>query len=448
MRPFQGVSRRFHHGCATTLADRSEDRGRPLDDARRTPPRPSRRWPDRVRPNQELADRLNREWRLSDPDPARLTLGQRLTRPIRLALAALLRPQRAFNSTVVQHINHLHETNDALRQMAEDVFFRTELLFDRIEGLEARFGEVDDVLDDLHRSREVFSATERRIGDAVTAMKDEQAQIRTAVGVLRHETQHLSKAVAAAGPAAATSSPAAAFTAPDTAGSPDALTHKYVGFEDEFRGSPDEVRTRLATYVPLFAGASNVLDIGCGRGEFLSLLRENAITARGIDLNESMVEVCRERGFEAEVADALGYLRRLPDASLGGLFAAQVVEHLRPGYLTQLLDAAFDKLRPGAAIVLETINPACWFAFFSSYVRDITHERPLHPETLKFLLVASGFQQVEIRYTAPYPEHEKLQAIAADGLSADAADTLNANVEKINRLLFTYLDYAAIGRRP
>jgi O-antigen chain-terminating methyltransferase len=430
------------------LADRPGDGGSQVDVARRTPERPSRQWPDRVRPNQELADRLNREWRLSDPDPSRLTLGRRLTRPIRLALAALLRPQRAFNSTVVQHINHLHETNDALRQMVEDVFFRTELLFDRIEGLEARFGEVDDVLDDLHRSREVFSATERRIGDAVTAMKDEQAQIRTAVGVLRHETQHLSKAVAAAGPAAATSSPAAAFTLPDTAGSPDALTHKYVGFEDEFRGPPDEVRARLATYVPVFAGASAVLDIGCGRGEFLSLLRENAITARGIDLNESMVEVCRERGFEAEVADALGYLRRLPDASLGGLFAAQVVEHLRPGYLTQLLDTAFDKLRPGAAIVLETINPACWFAFFSSYVRDITHERPLHPETLKFLLVASGFQQVEIRYTAPYPEHEKLQAIAADGLSADATDTLNANVEKINRLLFTYLDYAAIGRRP
>ena len=102
----------------------------------------------------------------------------------------------------------------------------------------------------------------------------------------------------------------------------------------------------------------------------------------------------------------------LPPGSLGGLFAAQVVEHLEPAYLTRLLEAAFDALRPGAPIVLETINPACWFAFFESYIRDITHVRPLHPDTLKFLLIASGFQQIDIRYRAPYPEHEKLQPLA------------------------------------
>jgi O-antigen chain-terminating methyltransferase len=73
--------------------------------------------------------------------------------------------------------------------------------------------------------------------------------------------------------------------------------------------------------------------------------------------------------------------------------------------------------------------------------------RAIHPDTLKYLLVATGFQQVEIRYRAPYPEHEKLQPVSAGTTIGDAVDTLNANVEKINRLLFTYLDYAAIGRR-
>jgi O-antigen chain-terminating methyltransferase len=131
---------------------------------------------------------------------------------------------------------------------------------------------------------------------------------------------------------------------------------------------------------------------------------------------------------------------------VGGLFAAQVVEHLEPAYLTHLLDAAFEKLRPGAPIVLETINAACWFAFFESYLRDITHVRALHPDTLKFLLVASGFQQIDIRYSAPYPDHEKLQPVAS-GVPADAAETINANVEKMNRLLFTHLDYAAIARK-
>jgi O-antigen chain-terminating methyltransferase len=137
----------------------------------------------------------------------------------------------------------------------------------------------------------------------------------------------------------------------------------------------------------------------------------------------------------------------VPQGSLGGLFAAQVVEHLEPAYLTRLLEAAFEALHTGAPIVLETINPACWFAFFESYVRDITHVRPLHPDTLRFLLVASGFQQIEIRYQAPYPEHDKLQRLAESQALGDAVETLNANVEKINRLLFTHLDYAAIGRR-
>ena len=203
----------------------------------------------------------------------------------------------------------------------------------------------------------------------------------------------------------------------------------------------------MTGYLPIFEGARDVLDVGCGRGEFLRLLEERGITARGIDLNEAMVDVCRQKGLNATATDALSYLRAQPDDSLGGLFAAQVVEHLEPGYLTQMLEAACAKLRPGAPIVLETINPACWFAFFESYVRDITHVRPLHPDTLKFLLVATGFQQVGIEYRAPYPEHEKLQRVAAPALG-DAADTLNANVDKLNGLLFTYLDYAAVGRKP
>lgn len=224
------------------------------------------------------------------------------------------------------------------------------------------------------------------------------------------------------------------------------MSHRYVGFEDAFRGSPDVIRQNLASYVPIFAGASGVLDIGCGRGEFLELLREHGIAARGIDLNDSMVAVCREQGLEAHTADAMAFVRAQPDESLGGLFAAQVVEHLEPAYLTHLLDAAFAKLRPGAPIVLETINPACWFAFFESYVRDITHVRPLHPDTLKFLLIAAGFQRVEIQYRAPYPEHEKLRPV--HGLAVDAAETLNANTAKLNSLLFTHLDYAAVARRP
>jgi SAM-dependent methyltransferase len=284
----------------------------------------------------------------------------------------------------------------------------------------------------------------------IDAIRTEHAEIRTSIGVLQQATHNLAGVVSGfPGPPRHETSHGSRTDSAATSSisSVETLSHKYVGFEDAFRGSSEDIARQLRDYVPIFAGASDVLDIGCGRGEFLALLRESGVSARGIDLNDAMVAVCREKGFDAKKADALSYLRGLPAGSLGGLFAAQVVEHLEPAYLTRLLEAAFDVLRPGAPIVLETINPACWFAFFESYIRDITHVQPLHPDTLKFLLIASGFQQIEIRYRAPYPEHEKLQPLPASTALGDSADTLNANVEKLNRLLFTHLDYAAIARR-
>jgi SAM-dependent methyltransferase len=228
-------------------------------------------------------------------------------------------------------------------------------------------------------------------------------------------------------------------------------SYKYVGFEDQFRGSRDAIRARLESYLPFFAGAADVLDIGCGRGEFLELLTGAGVSARGIDLNHEMAELCRSRGLDVTEADAVGYLSTLPDASLGGIFAAQVVEHLQPGYLLQFLELAFHKVRPGGRIVLETLNPACWVAFFDSYIRDITHVWPLHPETLKYLVLASGFTRANLEFRSPVAAHDRLQAVAlpdgADASLADLTETFNANVEKLNSRLFTHLDYAVIGAR-
>jgi O-antigen chain-terminating methyltransferase len=204
--------------------------------------------------------------------------------------------------------------------------------------------------------------------------------------------------------------------------------------------------------VPLFENRSPVLDVGCGRGEFLDLLRSQQLEARGIDLNHEMAEACRARGLDVTEADAVGYLSTLDDASLGGIFSAQVVEHLEPGYLLRFLELAFHKLRPGGRVVLETLNPACWVAFFDSYIRDITHVWPLHPDTLKYLVMASGFSGARVEFRAPVRTEDKLQSFAAPATSApmlaDLAEAFNANVEKLNGRMFTYLDYAVIGDKP
>jgi SAM-dependent methyltransferase len=231
---------------------------------------------------------------------------------------------------------------------------------------------------------------------------------------------------------------------------------KYPAFEAAFRGSEADIGERLAGYAKVFAASGDVLDVGCGRGEFLDLLRSQGLTVRGVDLNHEMVEICRARGLDVQHGDALSYLRAQPDGSLGGLFAAQVVEHLTPDYLLALLNEAQRVLRSGAPIVLETINVACWYAFFQSYIRDITHARPLHPDTLKYLVIASGFAAAEVEFRVPVPEADRLQtppevAWRPTGDDKDAivslARTVGEHADTLNKLLFTYLDYAVIARK-
>jgi SAM-dependent methyltransferase len=247
-----------------------------------------------------------------------------------------------------------------------------------------------------------------------------------------------------------------AAAAPTAADSSD--DYKYVGFEDQFRGSDDSVASKLGDYLPIFAGASDVVDLGCGRGEFLMALKSTGVTARGVDTNTDMVAVARERGLDVTAGDALGYVAGLAGESIGGIIATQVVEHLSASYLMRLLDASHRALRPGAPIVLETINPKCWYAFFSSYIRDLTHVHPVHPETLQYLLRASGFERVEIQFREPVPEREKLKktTVSEDVRVSDdpmaqaltgVARTLDTNAEILNRLIFTYMDYAVVGYR-
>ena len=382
--------------------------------------------------DRERIERLNATYNLTAFSPES-NWRRRLVRHVDYLLSRVLFRQREFNAAVVDHLNHRHEADLRAAEWTEA----------RVEG----------ALDELRRYQQSLMARDHRHDAALAALTAAHEEIRASMSGLHQGVQHMKRELANLASSGVTAvavqaDPPAEIPAGPAISRHSLDSHQYVGFEDQFRGSKEDIHRRMSAYVPLFKGAHNVLDIGCGRGEFLSLLKSEGVTARGIDLNGAMVDVCRAQGLEASHVDALSYLRAQPDGSLGGLFAAQVVEHLEPAYLTSLLGEAFEKLQPGAVIVLETINPACWFAFFESYIRDITHVRPLHPDTLKYLLIASGFQQVDIRYSAPYPEHDKLQPIAPHTSLGNAVDTLNANVERLNRLLFTWLDYAAIGRRP
>ena len=401
-------------------------------------------------PDRSQLERLNTLYRIIDQPPAGAGLKARLASSARRLLGRVLSRQQEFNAVLVDHINR----NMSLGLEAHHSSVNT------IEWMAGTIDGYKDARDEVERHLEALLARERRNDTAVRALAAQLEELRAALSVVQQAAHNLKREIEKLSENPKSQIPNSKSQSNPESRPPNPVlnsqfddldSHKYVGFEDQFRGSPVEIRRRVEEYLPLFANASDVLDVGCGRGEFLELLRDRGVRARGIDINPAMVEVCKGKGLHAEAGDALAYLGGLTDGSLGGLFAAQVVEHLEPRYLMRLLDAAFDKLRPGAPIVLETINPSCWFAFFESYIRDLTHVRPVHPDTLKYLLIATGFQRVEIRYRAPYPEADKLQALAQSGGAPtsldDMIETLNANVEKINRLLFTYLDYAAIGIR-
>ncbi len=216
---------------------------------------------------------------------------------------------------------------------------------------------------------------------------------------------------------------------------------QYAGFENRYRGSEEEVKKQQARYLSYFQKDGMVLDLGCGRGEFLELLLESGIQARGVEINEQMVEICHDKGLDCEKGDILEALVQTEDNTLGGIFSSQVAEHLPAPYLKRLIELAYFKLKPGSHIVLETLNPASVFTLVQIYFLDLTHRLPVHPQTLKFLFESSGFEEVRIQYSAPL-EQEQLQELpGADETTA----IMNRNIDNLNRLLYGPPNYAVIG---
>lgn len=226
----------------------------------------------------------------------------------------------------------------------------------------------------------------------------------------------------------------------------------YLAFEEKHRGPGEAVKAQQRAYLRHFAGVPGpVLDAGCGRGEFLELLREAGIAASGVDADAEMAARGREKGLEIAVGDLFAHLGALPDASLGGIFAAQVIEHLRTEELVAFVRLAHAKLAPGGRFVAETINPTCLATFSGAFYLDLTHTRPVHPEALRFLLEGTGFTGVELEFTSPIPDAMKLQPVDLSrwlhDVDREFVRLCNDNFGRLNGLIYSCQDYAAVATR-
>ncbi len=383
---------------------------------------------------------LSRSWDIvSDgaPSPAGGLKG-RLQSLVWRIVGPSLERQKRFNALLVEQAIRQARADEAHVRTLGQLVSAVGLALDRLVRFQAL------LLQYLRTITLYVDTKDRSVGGQ--EIKERLALTEQRVLTLRRELEHLLMGAPSGVAPGERSRPAPA--APRAASMESSA---YVGFEDRFRGSQDEIRGRVEEYVSLLSTVGDVVDIGCGRGELLDLLKTHGVSARGVDANPAMVEVCRARGLRAEEGDALSYLTQQPDASIGGLIAIQVVEHFTPGYLVRFLDTAFQKLCPGAPIVLETLNPACWLAFFETYIRDPTHQQPLHPDTLRFLVQASGFCAVDVHFKRPVSVADRLDRVAhwpgGDAGWTALAAAVNAHADKLNARLFSSADYAVVGRR-
>jgi len=219
------------------------------------------------------------------------------------------------------------------------------------------------------------------------------------------------------------------------------LDSLYVYLEDNLRGNREEVKRRLRVYLPIIKKAgvgfksSPILDIGCGRGEWLELLKDEGLYTRGLDVNGIMVKICKELGFDVVQDEALSYLKGLADNSIGAVTGFHLIEHYRFDFLIKFLEEILRVLRPEGLVILETPNPGNVLVGSCSFYLDPTHNKPLPSTLIKLVLESRGFNKVEIINVNPYSDYMRIK---------------NNDLEiskRFNDYFYGPQDYAVVGHK-
>jgi len=410
-----------------------------------------------------------------NPRPGGLvnSLIQKVKRAVARALGWFVRDQVAFNRETVSAIEAalevLNQQNRALQNLASQASERLAELDAKTAAIEHKTAFAAQQLDDirthwaewragwernlthtevqlLRGMAELQNGFQYRLSEALKAQHSDylgaltrtsleiQTSLRQDYERLIYSELRLIRQRGLTGIASATERPAQTVSASATSAasfSPMA-TLDYARFAEQFRGPAEHIRKNLEFYKPFYAGMGKVLDIGCGRGEFLEMMRDNNVPAEGIDLSEESVSQCRAQGLSAQVADAFPYLASQPKGEFDGVFSSQVVEHIETERLPELIRLCATRLRRGGVLAIETPNPDCLAIFATYFYLDPTHVRPVPHALLNFYMQEAGFGSIEVHPLSP---------------AWESIPELMALPEAFRKRFFGGLDYAIIGRR-
>jgi SAM-dependent methyltransferase len=376
--------------------------------------------------------------RLDALDGEQARLRDELTASVHDRVDALHREQAQLRNDVVEPgLEALRERVEALG--LEQTRLRSEAVEPGLQALGDRVEALASEQERLHTAVSKLSLLEERLGMLALEQQGTRERVSRAERKLRRILHGVAGEEAQASQAASADGMVGRADPPGD--------FDYLGFEERYRGSEEEIKERFRVYVDRFKGAAGVLDIGCGRGEFLELLRAARIEAKGVDLDLDMVLLCREKGLDVAKADGPPYLESLPDESLDGVFASQVIEHMETSDIVRLVQLAHRKLRADGILILETPNPRCLTVFAETFYMDLSHTRPIHPAAAKFLLESTGFRNVELQFSAPVDPSVRIPALPAASFPSGAVDEFNRGVERLNELLYGPQDYAVIGEK-
>lgn len=362
-------------------------------------------------------------------------------------LGEYLQTERNFNEQLVRYLNLSSQTTDfKFGSLFSELIRKIDI---DMQGTNDRTDRLISSLDSTVRTIENQIST--RSGVIMSDIEQIKASIaRTAseLSTIDNVARGLERTLALVSKSEAPSSVALTESSARTP-----INVDYLLLENRFRGSEEQISNSVKDYIPILKGVPGVvLDIGCGRGELLDALRGAGISAKGIDLDQSMVLRCREKQLDVELRDLFDYLSSSEDGSFGAIIATQVVEHLTQKQLDSFISLTYSKLNQNGVVIFETINPQSVTALARNFFRDPTHTFPVHPETLKFAMEMKGFVTDPIFYRSPYPADATLSKIAySPELPARwlaLLDQLNDNFTRLNDLLFGYQDFAVIGRKP